>query len=98
MKNIINKKDNTSNKNKKFTLKTPIIFISKGKPLNDVEKKTHWNAGIYFIYGKKGYLSTGCPEKKKPIANIEKSSKDDQVNEAFSSDSENWRDRWKSFR
>jgi hypothetical protein len=98
MENTTNKKDNTSIKNKKFTLKTPIIFTSKGKSLNDVKKKTHWDVDICFIYNKKSYLLTGCPEKKKPIINIEKSLKDDQVNEASSNDSENWRDCRKSLR
>jgi hypothetical protein len=66
-----------------------VTSTSKGKALSDTEKKAHWNAGICFICNKKGHLSTGCLERKKPVTNVEKVSSNNQTYETSSSDSEN---------
>jgi hypothetical protein len=66
-----------------------VTSTSKGKALSDIEKKVHWDVGICFICGKKGYLLTGYPEKKKPVINVEKVSNNNQIHEISSSDSEN---------
>jgi hypothetical protein len=97
MENITNKKDNISNKNEKLiskisiipTSKTPIITASKGKALNEAEKKVYWNAGTYFSCDKKGYLSASCPEKQIQVAGIQKVSEEVIISETSFSDSEN---------
>ncbi|RYO76229.1 hypothetical protein DL764_010300 [Monosporascus ibericus] len=67
-----NDKPRNKNKNKKprpgNSPSKPKTSSNTGKPLSEVEKKAHWEAGTYFNCGKTGHKAGDCPDKKKVAA------------------------------